>query len=283
MTIETAEALNPGHEVAPLAVAVPEVGTIEPAGVEGDEAASFAAELENMKQTASDLQEQGLLTAEEAAEQHEQVEQTRRRYQDLAPEERRAVNRALRDRGRRLLEGQVSGAPVIQEVVTLNHSRLSPVLVTWWAFLNRMSVNIGRFGRNAFDGQKQADTIQKWFEDQQKKLGEYVQEQLDVARAFTTEAERLIVERGRKPLRPTVTRPSLVIEVEAFTPYSYDLLQNIKDFDEVMGYFDFMVFNRVRDQSDIDDEVHRFLNKLRPVGLRGLNTHRKLMLTIQNL
>lgn len=50
-----------------------------------------------------------------------------------------------------------------------------------------------------------------------------------------------------------------------------------------MGYFDAMVFNRVRDQRDIDDEVTRFINKLRPVGVRGLITHRKLMLTIQNL
>jgi hypothetical protein len=274
MTIETPEVLGSEDNVAALNA----MGTAdgEPVGG-GAEDAPFAAELDQMTKTADELKEQGLLTAEEAAQQHVEVEQTRRRYENLSPDEKRAVNRRLREQGRRLLERKVSGAPVISETVTLNHNRLTPILETWWAFLNRMSVNIGRFGRTTFDGQKHADTVQKWFEDQQTKLSEYVNEQLDVAKAFTTQAEQLIVENGRKPLRPTITRPSLVIEVEAFTPYSYDLLQTIRDFD------DFMVFNRVRDQSDVDDEVNRFINKLRPVGLRGLNTHRKLMLTINNL
>jgi hypothetical protein len=280
MTIETPEVLGSEDNVAALNA----LGTAngEPNGGEAEDA-PFAAELDQMTKTADALKEQGLLTAEEAAEQHAEVEQTRRRYEDLTPEEKRAVNRRLREQGRRLLERKVSGAPVIVETVTLNHNRLTPIIETWWAFLNRMSVNIGRFGRTTFDGQKQADTVQKWFEDQQTKLHGYVSEQVDVAKAFTAQAEQLIIENGRKPLRPIITRPSLVIEVEAFTPYSYDLLQTIIAFDQAMGYFDFMVFNRVRDQSDVDDEVNRFINKLRPVGLRGLNTHRKLMLTINNL
>ncbi|CAE6962962.1 ATPase [Paraburkholderia domus] len=301
MTIETGEVAGFGHNGADLAAhggaaselpdfanqggAIVEAVGGEAGGEPSGEAedAPFTAELEQMTKTAAALQEQGLLTVDEAAEQVVEAEQTRRRYQNLSADEKRAINRRLKEQGRRLLERQVSGAPVIVETVTLNHNRLTPVLLTWWAFLNRMSVNIGRFGRSTFENQRNADTVQKWFEDQQTKLSEYAGEQLDVAAAFCTQAEQLIIEKGRKPLRPTITRPSLVIEVEAFTPYSYDLLQTIINFDKAMSYFDFMVFNRVRDQSDVDDEVNRFLNKLRPVGVRGLNTHRKLMLTIQNL
>lgn len=288
MTFETQDtaALDLTHNLsAPAGDAPLSHETPGPAQVDGDgegDDALFTAELNHVSETTTALAEEGLLTVDEAAAQREEVEQSRQRYQDMSPAQRREINRRLREQGRRLLESKVSGAPVITQTVMLNHSLLSPILLTWWAFLNRMSVNIGRFGRTTFEGQKQSDSVQKWFEDQQVKLSEYVSEQLDVAKAFTEQAEQLIVEDGRKPLRPSITRPSLVIEVEAFTPYSYDLLQNIVDFDKVMGYFDFMVFNRVRDQSDVDDEVYRFINKLRPVGVRGLNTHRRLMFTIIN-
>lgn len=270
---ETPLDLN-GHAHAPA-----DESALEGTNEEGD----FAAELKDMSTTAERLQAAGLLTADEVVVDKEETERTRRRYEELSPEERRAVNRRLREQGRRILERKVSGAPVVEMGVVINHNRLVPVLETWWAFLNRMSVNMARFGSRTFDGQKQADTVSKWFDDQQVKLREYVNEQLDVSKAFVELAEENARVAGRTPLRPTISQPALTIHVEAFTAYSHELLETIVAFDQVMGYFDAMVFNRVRDQRDIDDEVTRFINKLRPVGVRGLITHRKLMLTIQNL
>lgn len=306
MTTESAEVLGsehnvhgltePGHTIVDMSIPVLTVtdGTVADLAGAGDgqggadggatlddaDDRSVTAELDHMSKTADAMREQGLLTADEAAEQIEQVEHERRRYQDMTRDEKKAINNRLKDTGRRLLEQQVPGAPVVQETVTLNHGRLTPVLLTWWAFLNRMSVNIGRFGRDTFETKKNSDKIQAWFEDQQKSLAKYVGEQRDLAEAVCRTGAEMILESNRKPLSPAVTRPSLVIDVEAFTPYSYDLLQTIIEFDGVMNLLDWQVFNRLKDQSDMDDEVSRFSNKLRPVGVRGLNTHRKLMMTI---
>lgn len=250
---------------------------------DGDEGEQFSTELENTRKTADQMLAQGMITQEEAAEQHEEVERTRRRYEELSPEEKRAVNKRLREQGRRLLERQVSGAPVIPVEVVLDHSRLVPVLETWWAFLNRMSVNMTRFGRSTFDGQKKADTVTKWFEDQQAKFAQYVDAEFDVTKTLLDTADIDIKKSGRTPLYPVVTRPAMKIGVEAFTAYSHDMLLTIQKFDRVMSLYDALVFNRVVDQGKIDDKTNEFINKLRPVGLRGLNTHRKLMLTIQSL
>jgi hypothetical protein len=69
-----------------------------------------------------------------------------------------------------------------------------------------------------------------------------------------------------------VTKPSLDIEVEAYSRFSMRLLTVILKFDEVMDHFDFLVWNGIRDQSDVDDETARFLRKFHPVGLRGYTT-----------
>jgi hypothetical protein len=51
-----------------------------------------------------------------------------------------------------------------------------------------------------------------------------------------------------------VTKPSLDIEVEAYSRFSMRLLTVILKFDEVMDHFDFLVWNGIRDQSDVDDD-----------------------------
>jgi hypothetical protein len=48
-----------------------------------------------------------------------------------------------------------------------------------------------------------------------------------------------------------------------------------------MDHFDFLVWNGVRDQSDVDEETVRFLRKFHPIGLRGYQTHLRLMTTVR--
>ena len=59
------------------------------------------------------------------------------------------------------------------------------------------------------------------------------------------------------------------------------VLSLLLKFDKVMDHFDFLVWNGIRDQSDVDDETARFLRKFHPVGLRGYTTHLKLMNTVR--
>jgi hypothetical protein len=80
---------------------------------------------------------------------------------------------------------------------------------------------------------------------------------------------------------PTVTLPSLDIEVEAYSRFSMRVLSLLLKFDRVMDNFDFLVWNGIRDQSDMDEETSRFLRKFHPVGLRGYMTHLRLMTTMR--
>jgi hypothetical protein len=59
------------------------------------------------------------------------------------------------------------------------------------------------------------------------------------------------------------------------------LLSLLMKFDKVMDHFDFLVWNGVRDQSDVDEETTRFLRKFHPVGVRGYMTHLRLMTTVR--
>jgi hypothetical protein len=52
-------------------------------------------------------------------------------------------------------------------------------------------------------------------------------------------------------------------------------------FDRAMDHFDFMVWNGIRDQSDVDDEAVNFLKRFNPLGIRGYMTHLKLMTTVR--
>jgi hypothetical protein len=77
--------------------------------------------------------------------------------------------------------------------------------------------------------------------------------------------------------------PALDIEVEAYSRFSMRVLTAIMKFDRTMDHFDFMVWNGIRDQSDVDDETVRFLKKVNPLGVRGYMTHLKLMTTVRGL
>jgi hypothetical protein len=59
------------------------------------------------------------------------------------------------------------------------------------------------------------------------------------------------------------------------------VLSLILKFDRVMDHFDFLVWNGIRDQSDIDEETSRFLRRFHPVGVRGYMTHLRLMTAVR--
>lgn len=237
-------------------------------------------ELSRMEGDASILQKEGMISATEAQEKRDQVERTRKMFRDLPPEERARIVRRRREIGRELMERQLSGAAVVPAAVRLNHTRMKPLFEQWWPYLNRMSINMQRFGRSTFSAQDQG-VVDDWFEKQVGQLEEYVNEQLDVAGAFRERTESEMRSRGEIVFEPSVTKASLEIEVEAYSRFSMRLLSLIMKFDRVMDHFDFMVWNGVRDQSDVDEETSRFLRKFHPVGVRGYTTHLKLMMTVR--
>ena len=150
----------------------------------------------------------------------------------------------------------------------------------WWPYLNRMSINMQRFGRSTFSAQDQG-AVTDWFEKQVGELEAYVNEQFEVAEGFRTRSETEMKSRGEIVFSPTVTLPSLDIEVETYSRFSMRLLSIVMKFDRVMDHFDFLVWNGIRDQSDVDEETARFLRKFHPVGVRGYMTHLRLMTTVR--
>ena len=239
-------------------------------------------ELQQMENDAATLQREGMISETEANEKREQVERTRRFFRDLPPAERRAIVLRRREIGRQLLEKQLSGAAVVPAQVRLNHTRLRPLFEQWWPYLNRMSLNMQRFGRSTF-GEDDKETVNAWFEKQLDALEAYVDEQLQVAEAFRQRTEREMTARGDIVFQPTITKPSLDITVEAYSRFAMRLLSIIMRFDRVMDHFDFLVWNSARDQSDIDEETGRFLRKFQPVGVRGYMTHLRLMTAVRGL
>jgi hypothetical protein len=137
-----------------------------------------------------------------------------------------------------------------------------------------------RFGRSTFGANDQG-TVTDWFEKQIGDLEAYVEEQLTVAREFRQKTEAKMRDQGDIVFTPSVTKPSLEIEVEAYSRFSMRLLSLMLKFDQVMDNFDFLVWNGVRDQSDVDEETSRFLRKFHPVGVRGYMTHLRLMTTVR--
>lgn len=236
-------------------------------------------ELQQMENDATTLHREGMITESEAEEKREQVARTRKLFRDLPAAERTAIIRRRREIGRQLLDRQLSGAAIVPAAVRLNHTRLKPLFEQWWPYLNRMSINMQRFGRATF-GEDDMEAVNKFFDKQLASLEAYVTEQLDVAEGFRERTERGMLERGELVFKPTVTKPSLEIQVEAYSRYSMRMLAVITRFDKVMDQFDFLVWNGVRDQGDVDEEVLRFLRKFHPVGVRGYMTHLRLMTTV---
>ncbi|WP_176060264.1 ATPase [Paraburkholderia sp. BCC1876] len=237
-------------------------------------------ELAQMEGDAAILQKEGMISATEAEEKRAQVARTRKMFRDLPPDERARIVRRRREIGRELMDRQLSGAAVVPAAVRLNHTRMKPLFEQWWPYLNRMSINIQRFGRSTFSAQDQG-AVEEWFEKQVGQLEEYVNEQLSVAGGFRERTEAEMRARGDIVFEPTVTKASLEIEVEAYSRFAMRLLSLIMKFDRVMDHFDFLVWNGVRDQSDVDEETSRFLRKFHPVGVRGYMTHLKLMTTVR--
>lgn len=255
---------------------------VEPASLvtDGADGGEIEAELQQMEDAANTLQKEGMISESEAAEKREQVARTRKLFRELSPAERVAIVQRRREIGRELMNRQLSGAAVVQATVRLNHTRLKPLFEQWWPYLNRMSINLQRFGRSTF-GTEDLGTVTAWFEKQVGELEAYVEEQLNVAAGFREKTEGRMKEQGDIVFAPTVTKPSLDIQVEAYSRFSMRALSLLLKFDKVMDHFDFLVWNGVRDQSDVDEETTRFLRKFHPVGVRGYMTHLRLMTTVR--
>ncbi|MFP3554813.1 ATPase [Paraburkholderia sp. SIMBA_049] len=247
---------------------------------DGADGGEIEAELQQMEDAANTLQKEGMISETEAAEKREQVARTRKLFRDLPPAERAAIVQRRREIGRELMNRQLSGAAVVQAAVRLNHTRLKPLFEQWWPYLNRMSINLQRFGRSTF-GTEDLGVVTAWFEKQVGDLEVYVDEQLTVAQGFRAKTESKMQDQGDIVFAPTVTKPSLEIEVEAYSRFSMRVLSLMLKFDKVMDHFDFLVWNGVRDQSDVDEETTRFLRKFHPVGVRGYMTHLRLMTTVR--
>lgn len=273
------------HGAAPdsslaAAAAAGAIGSTVPPTTDGADDGEIERELQQMEDAATTLQKEGMISESEAAEKRDQVARTRRLFRDLSPAERAAIVQRRREIGRELMSRQLSGAAVVKAGVRLNHTRLKPFFEQWWPYLNRMSINMQRFGRSTFGADDQG-TVTNWFEKQIGDLEAYVDEQLTVAREFRQKTEAKMRDQGDIVFTPSVTKPSLEIEIEAYSRFSMRLLSLMLKFDQVMDNFDFLVWNGVRDQSDVDEETSRFLRKFHPVGVRGYMTHLRLMTTVR--
>ncbi|XUW93690.1 ATPase (plasmid) [Burkholderia sp. M6-3] len=275
-------ATEPVERPVGVIVAAGDATPVEPASLvtDGADGGEIEAELQQMEEAANTLQKEGMISESEAAEKREQVARTRKLFRELSPAERVAIVQRRREIGRELMNRQLSGAAVVQATVRLNHTRLKPLFEQWWPYLNRMSINLQRFGRSTF-GTEDLGTVTAWFEKQVGELEAYVEEQLNVAAGFREKTEARMKEQGDIVFAPTVTKPSLDIQVEAYSRFSMRVLSLLLKFDKVMDHFDFLVWNSVRDQSDVDEETTRFLRKFHPVGVRGYMTHLRLMTTVR--
>lgn len=275
-------ATEPVAKPAEFSAAAGDATPVEPAKLvtDGADGGEIEAELQQMEEAANTLQKEGMISESEAAEKREQVARTRKLFRELSPAERVAIVQRRREIGRELMNRQLSGAAVVQATVRLNHTRLKPLFEQWWPYLNRMSINLQRFGRATF-GTEDLGTVTAWFEKQVGELEAYVEEQLNVAAGFREKTEGRMKEQGDIVFAPTVTKPSLDIQVEAYSRFSMRVLSLLLKFDKVMDHFDFLVWNGVRDQSDVDEETTRFLRKFHPVGVRGYMTHLRLMTTVR--
>ncbi|WP_321944949.1 ATPase [Burkholderia cenocepacia] len=271
--------LPPAGDGASATEDSPVVGDTRPT-TDGADDGEVERELDEMENSANVLQREGLISSDEAKLKLEEVARTRTLFRDLSPAERARIIQRRREIGRELMNKQLSGAAVVTARVTMKHTRLRPLFEQWWPYLNRMTINMQRFGRATYGANEQG-VVSTWFEKQLDQLEAYVNEQLEVAQGFREKTEIEMRGRGETVFAPTVTKPSLDIEVEAYSRFSMRLLSVILKFDQVMDHFDFLVWNGIRDQSDVDDETVRFLRKFHPIGLRGYTTHLKLMNTVR--
>lgn len=273
----TTEALSPNTAIGEL---VDAVTGANPGVTDGADDGSIERELADMETAADSLRKEGLISADEAEEKKAEVANTRKRFRELKPEDRAAIIRRRREIGAQILTRQLAGAAVVPVAIKLNHTRLRPLFEQWWPFMNRMSINLQRFGGATF-GKGELSTVETYFERELTRMEGYVDEQLRVAEAYRDQRESEMRARNDIVFEPTVTLPSLNLTVEAYSRFSMRVLGVLAKFDRTMDQFDFMVWNGIRDQSDINDEVASFLRKFHPLGLRSYMTHLKLMTTVR--
>ncbi|CAM3381500.1 MULTISPECIES: hypothetical protein [Cupriavidus] len=260
---------------APLVATPPTLGAIDSSG-------DVETELAEMEQSADALRQEGLISTADHEERKAQVERTRNLFRDLAPEDRQAIVRRRRELGLQILNRELAGAAVVPVALKLNHTRLRPLFEQWWPYMNRMSLNLQRFGAATFS-RSELSTLENYLERELSKIEDYVDEQLRVAKAYREQREQEMRAQGEIVFVPTIQRPSLSLEVQAYSRFSVRALQVLIKFDQTMDQFDFMVWNGIRDQSDVNDEVTRFLRKFQPLGLRSYTTHLKLMTTVRGM
>ncbi|CAG9186903.1 ATPase [Cupriavidus pampae] len=237
-------------------------------------------ELTQMAASADALREEGIITSADAEQKKAEVERTRKRFRELSPEDRQAIVRRRRELGMQILTRQLSGAAVVVVGLKINHTRLRPLFEQWWPYMNRMSLNLQRFGQPTFSRTELA-TVETYLESEMAKLEEYVDEQLRVATAYREQREKDMLDKGDFIFRPEIVRPAIQLEVQAYSRFAVRALQVLIKFDKTMDEFDFMVWNGIRDQTDVNEEVTRFLRKFQPLGLRSFTTHLKLMETVR--
>lgn len=247
-----------------------------------DSSGDVERELNEMEASADALRKEGLISTADHEQRKAEVERTRKLFRELQPEQRQAIIRRRRELGMQILDRELAGAAVVPIALKLNHTRLRPLFEQWWPYMNRMSLNLQRFGQSTFT-RTELSTLEAYFERELSKLEDYVDEQLQVAKAYREQRETEMRSKEEIVFVPTIQRPSLSLEVQAYSRFAVRALQVLIKFDQTMDQFDFMVWNGIRDQSDVNDEVTRFLRKFQPLGLRSYTTHLKLMTTVRGI
>ncbi|KAI3593364.1 Chromosome segregation ATPase (plasmid) [Cupriavidus sp. U2] len=247
-----------------------------------DSSGDVEHELNEMEASADALRNEGLISTADHEQRKAEVERTRKLFRELQPEQRQAIIRRRRELGMQILDRELAGAAVVPIALKLNHTRLRPLFEQWWPYMNRMSLNLQRFGQSTFT-RSELSTLETYLERELAKLEDYVEEQLRVAKAYREQKEKEMRDNSDIVFVPTIQRPSLSLEVQAYSRFAVRALQVLIKFDQTMDQFDFMVWNGIRDQSDVNDEVTRFLRKFQPLGLRSYTTHLKLMTTVRGI
>ena len=264
--------------LAANASAVPEAHAETDAEGEGE----IERELTQMEADAVRLHTEGVISSDESNMKRAEVAKARTLFRDLPASDRIAIIKRRREIGRQLMERQLSGAAVVAAQVRLNHTRLKPLFEQWWPYLNRMSVNMQRFGDSTF-GADDKTAVNSFFEKQLAGIEQYVEEVTRVTEGYRQKKEEELRQNGEFVFEPTIPMPALDLQVEVFSRFSMRVLTTIMKFDRAMDHFDFMVWNGIRDQSDVDEETVRFLKKVNPLGIRGYMTHLRLMTTVRGL
>lgn len=266
-------------------------GILPTADAEASAAASSAGatspsdveqELNEMENAVDALQRDSLISSTDADTQKGEVARTRKMFREMSPDDRAKIVARRRELGRQILTRQLAGASVVETMVKLNHTRLKPLFEQWWPFMNRMTINLSRFGHSTFTA-SELSTITKHFETQMANLEAYVDEQLRVAEVYRASREQEMASSGAMIWKPSVTKPSMEMVVEAYSPFAMRALGVLNKFDRAMDHFDFMVWNAIRDQSDVNEEINRFLRKFQPLAIRCYTTHLRLMTTVRNI